>query len=304
VSASPVQPHAHGSVIPHAIGHPARGETGDHHADRRKRRPPRRRRRRRLPRGDKALEERIAKTVNAALSSHMKRAKLGLAAEDLEKILEDRDKKKAELAEEERKKKAAGQGADNAPEIAKLKKQIEELTKKATAAEAKSAEQERKQKEADDKATISKTLEAAGVPGGPARARGAEPPASEGLVKRTDEGLVWTGKDGDERSRRGHHRVPEDRGREALPAAERRRRRRRTSPRWWRRWRRERQDDEQATSRAAFAARERHRHVGRGQTPTPKEAPAPGPPAASRRGVTTKGRDTWLQEPSQMSRSH
>jgi hypothetical protein len=146
---------------------------------------------------EKALDDRIAKTVNAALSSHMKRAKLGLAAEDVEKILEDRDKKKADLAEEERKKKAAGQGADNAPEIATLKKQIDELTKKATAAEAKSAEQERKQKEADDKATISKTLEAAGVPAGQRARVALNHLLSEGLVKRTDEGLVWTGKDGD-----------------------------------------------------------------------------------------------------------
>lgn len=149
---------------------------------------------------DKALEERIGKIANAAFTSQMKRQKPGVTAEDLDKLLDARDAKKAELAEAERKAKGEGGGqAQNAPEIAKLTKQLEELKKKADAAEAKSTAQEKAAQIAEDKATVTKTLEAAGVPAGQRARIALNHLLSEGLVKRTDDGnLVFVGKDGEE----------------------------------------------------------------------------------------------------------
>ena len=152
---------------------------------------------------DKELGKRIADTVNSALTSHLKRQKPGLVAEDLDKLLDARDQKKAELEEEKRKAAAAGGagagGAQNAPEIAKLQKELGELRKKADAAEAKSAAQEKAAQVADDKATVTKTLEAAGVPAGQRARIALNHLLSEGLVKRTDDGdLVFVGKDGEE----------------------------------------------------------------------------------------------------------
>lgn len=151
---------------------------------------------------DKALEARISKTVNGAITAHMKRQEPGLTKADLASFLDERDAKKAELDEEKRKAAAAGGsgkgGADNAPEIAKLQKELAEIKKKAEAAEAKGAEQEKKQQLADDKSTIAKTLEAAGVTVA-GRARAAmNHLLSEGLVKRVDDRLVGIDKDGDE----------------------------------------------------------------------------------------------------------
>jgi hypothetical protein len=151
---------------------------------------------------EKALDTRIGKIVNSAITTHMKRQPAGLDEERLTKILDERETKRAELEEEKRKAAAAGGsgkgGADNQPEIAALKKQIEALTKKAEAAEAKSTEQEKKQQEASDKESILKTLEAAGVSEAH-RARAAmNHLRAEGKIKRTDEGLVGIDKDGDE----------------------------------------------------------------------------------------------------------
>lgn len=151
---------------------------------------------------EKALDTRIGKIVNSAITTHMKRQPAGVTGEDLEKLLDARDAKRAELEEEKRKATAAGGsgkgGADNQPEIASLKKQIEALTKKAEAAEAKSTEQEKKQEEAADKESILKTLEAAGVSEAH-RARAAmNHMRAEGKIKRTDDGLVGIDKAGDE----------------------------------------------------------------------------------------------------------
>src|SRR5712664_2594731 len=79
---------------------------------------------------DKALEERISKTVNSALTSHLKRFKGGLTKEELEAHLEQREKDAAEklaAAEKERKEKegAGGRGDHQAPEIVALRKQAE-----------------------------------------------------------------------------------------------------------------------------------------------------------------------------------
>lgn len=151
---------------------------------------------------DKALDARISKTVNGAITAHLKRQPEGITADALTKILDDREAKREELAEEKRKAAAAGGsgkgGADNAPEMTALRKQIEALTKKAEAAEQKSTETEKKQQLIEDNSTISKTLEAAGVTVA-GRARAAlNHLRSEGLVKRTDDGLVGIDKNGDE----------------------------------------------------------------------------------------------------------
>lgn len=151
---------------------------------------------------DKALEARISKTVNGAITAHMKRQEPGLTQEALVKLLDERDAKREELAEEKRKAKEAGGsgagGANNAPEIAKLQKELEAIKKEAAAARAESSEQKQKQQVSEDKTLLMKTLEGAGVTVA-GRARAAmNHLLSEGLVKRTDDGLVGIDKSGDE----------------------------------------------------------------------------------------------------------
>jgi alanyl-tRNA synthetase len=149
---------------------------------------------------DKALEERISKTVNAALTSHMKRAPKALSAEELEKFLEEREAKRT-AAEEEKKKGGAGGGKGNEsqPEVARLQKELEQLRKRSEEAEKKAADKERKEQERSDSDTISKTLESAGVPAGQRVRVALNHLKSEGRVKRTDEGeLVFVDEQGDE----------------------------------------------------------------------------------------------------------
>lgn len=150
----------------------------------------------------KEFETRVSKIVNSALTAHNKRQPEGVTAEALTKMLDERDAKREELAEEKRKAKEAGGsgagGANNAPEIAKLQKELEAIKKEAAAARAESFEQKQKQQVSEDKTLLMKTLEGAGVTVA-GRARAAmNHLLSEGLVKRTDEGLVGIDKSGDE----------------------------------------------------------------------------------------------------------
>lgn len=149
---------------------------------------------------EKALEERISKVANAAITSQLKRFKPGVDAEALTKILDERDAKKDELAEAKRKEKEQGGSgtAADSPVIAKLQKELTEIRKEAEAVKAKSAEQEKKQQDTEDKATIMKTLEAAGVTETDAARAAMNHLRAEGLVKRTDDGLVGIDKNGDE----------------------------------------------------------------------------------------------------------
>ena len=144
---------------------------------------------------DKALEERVSKIVNSALTSHMKRVKPGLGAEELEKFLEDREAKRAAEAEE---KKKAGGGADDktAAERIAEKKRLEAIEKKLAEAEAKSAALEKRATEEQRRANMSGALEAAGVKGVQVR-HALRYLEGEGLVKPNDDGqLVFVKRSG------------------------------------------------------------------------------------------------------------
>ena len=109
---------------------------------------------------DKALEERVSKIVNSALTSHMKRVKPGLGAEELEKFLEDREAKRAEAGEAE---KSKSKGGDS--EVEKLRKQLEKQAKdfaemKATAEKANAAK-----RDTDGRMALSQELEKGGITG-------------------------------------------------------------------------------------------------------------------------------------------
>ena len=106
---------------------------------------------------DKALEERISKTVNAALSSHMKRQKPGLDAEGLEKFMADREAVLAEAAA------VKAKGGDS--EVAKLQKQLEKQGRdfaemRATAEKATAAK-----RDTDGRLALTLELEKGGITG-------------------------------------------------------------------------------------------------------------------------------------------
>jgi len=137
---------------------------------------------------DKALEERISKTVNAALSSHMKRQKPGLDAEGLEKFMADREAAQAEAAATKAK------GGDS--EVAKLHKLLEKQGKdfaemRATAEKATAAK-----RDTDGRMSLSMELEKGGITG--ARLKHAlNHLRAEGQVKFVDDKLVFAKGDED-----------------------------------------------------------------------------------------------------------
>ncbi len=151
---------------------------------------------------DKALEERINKTVNSALTSHLKRIKAGITAEDLEKHLEEREKalaERREKEEEERRKKEGG-GDKHAPELVSLKKQNEELRKRLDSLDKEAAQAKEEKKAAEERSLLAEMLAEGGVKD--ARVRHAvNYLRGEGLVRRTDKGelvFVKRARGGDE----------------------------------------------------------------------------------------------------------
>lgn len=138
-----------------------------------------------------ALQERINKTVNSALTSHLKRFKPGLTPEDLEKHLEQREKDAAEklaAAEKERKDAAgAGGGDKNAPEIVALRKQAEAAQKELEALKKESAAAKAKALDTEERSLLTDTLTEGGVKD--ARVKHAVSYLrGEGLVRRSDDG--------------------------------------------------------------------------------------------------------------------
>jgi hypothetical protein len=152
---------------------------------------------------EKALDERIAKTVNSALTSHLKRFKGGLTKDELEAHLEQREKDAAEkraAAEEEERKKKEGTSDKTAPEIVALRKQAEASQKELDALKKDAAAAKAKALDSEERSLLTETLSAGGVKD--ARVKHAVSYLrGEGLVRRDDDGelvFVQRGKGGKE----------------------------------------------------------------------------------------------------------
>jgi hypothetical protein len=130
--------------------------------------------------------EQASELINKAITGHLKRLPKGLAAEDLVKLLDEREAK----AKEAQQSKASNDG-EKAAETVKLQQRLDQLDKQLREERELRQKYEKDQRAANQNVALSRTLEAGGVAGIRLRASMAFLRA-EGLVRENDAGeLVY-----------------------------------------------------------------------------------------------------------------